>query len=301
MAPEVTAVITTHVRPTSVYEALASVRAETHPDVEVIIVDDGGNADYPARVVRGAGLGVARARNLGLAAARGEYIIFLDDDDVAMPHRIARLVSAAKAQDASLCFGMTRRVVDDGTQVLEDVPTHLLSFGAVGFCDLLTCAPHVNAVLARTEALRAVGGFDTGAAHFDDWSAWLRMADRGAVMWCIPDTVAEWRIHEQGLSGQVLQGGAMKARLTALFERLQSCLSSEHARNVAAALRIVQGAKIVTYDDYADTMALARRITAIDTSSSGTTVPMYVRHSPRIDSTSDDADSSGCHPAIAST
>ena len=265
MFPEVTAVITTHVRPILVREALDSVRAETHAAIEVVIVDDGGafvapghGGDAAIRVVRGAGAGVGTARTLGLAAARGEYVIFLDDDDVAMPHRIARLVRVARDQNATLCFGMTRRVVDDTKQVLESVPTHLLSPGPVGFCDLLSCAPHVNAVLARTETLRAVGGFDTSAEHFDDWSAWLRMADRDAVMWCIPDTVADWRIHEQGLTARVLQGGAMKMRLMSLFERLGSCLSGENARGVGAALRIVQSSQIVTYDDYADTMARAR-------------------------------------------
>jgi glycosyltransferase involved in cell wall biosynthesis len=267
MSPEVTAVITTHVRPILVREALESVHAETHSTIEVVIVDDGGafvapeqGAGAGIRVVRGAGAGVGVARNLGLAAARGEYIIFLDDDDLAMPQRIARLVSVARDQNATLCFGMTRRLVEDTSQVLESVPTHLLAPGPVGFCDLLTCAPHVNAVLARTEALRAVGGFDTGAEHFDDWSAWLRMADGDAVMWCISDTVADWRIHEQGLTARVLQGGGMKVRLMSLFERLDLCLSRENARGVGAALRIVQSADIVTYDDYADTMARAREV-----------------------------------------
>jgi len=259
--PDVTAVITTHARPARVCEALASVRLETHPSIEVIVVDDGGAyvaPDADVRVLYGTGLGVGAARNLGLASARGQYVIFLDDDDVAMPQRIARLVRVARDQHAALCFGMTRRVMDGTNEVLGTVPTHLLSPGAVGFCDLLACAPHVNAVLARTERLRAVGGFDVGAHHFDDWSAWLRMADGDANIWCIPDTVADWRIHEQGLSAQVLQGGVMKARLLSLFDRLRSCLSSENAGAVAAARDIVQSAKIVTYDDYADAMALAR-------------------------------------------
>jgi hypothetical protein len=50
----------------------------------------------------------------------------------------------------------------------------------------------------------------------------------------------------------------MKARLLSLFERLRSCLSSENADAVTAARDIVQSAKINTYDDYADAMALAR-------------------------------------------
>ncbi len=265
MPPEVTAVITTHARPAHVYEALASVQAETYKSVEIIVVDDGGSfvapaddSGTPVRVVRGEKLGVARARNLGLEAARGEFVIFLDDDDVALPHRITSLLRAARLCDASLCFGMTRRVAEDGTRALEDVPTHRIAAGSVGFCDLLACAPHINAVLVRAEVLRSVGGFDTVAEHFDEWSAWLRIADRGAAIWRIADTVAEWRIHPEGLSARVLQTGAMRARLLSLFERLQRDLSTENARAVAAACLIVADAAIVTYDDYADAMAQAR-------------------------------------------
>ena len=265
MSPEVTAVVTTHGRPQHVLEALASLRAETYRDVELVVVDDGeefdsaaAGCDVPLRVVRGFHLGVARARNLGLAAARGEFVIFLDDDDIALPHRISSLVDAARRHRASLCFGMTRRQVDGTSELLGCVPTHALSPGAIAFCDVLTCAPHVNAVLVRTESLRAVGGFDVDAPHFDDWSAWLRVADRNAVMWRIADTVAEWRIHQRGLSADILQKGAMKVRLLSLFERLETCLSAENARAVATARRLVAPSTILTYDDYAEIMMAAR-------------------------------------------
>lgn len=265
MSPEVTAVITTHSRPAHVQEAVASLCAETHQDIELVIVDDGGEldaatvpCDVPLRVVRGVGLGVGRARNLGLAAARGEFVIFLDDDDVALPHRTASLVSAARRHHASLCFGRTRRQIAGTSEMLESVPTNLLSPGVVGFCDVLTCAPHVNAVLARTETLRAIGGFDVAAEHFDDWSAWLRIADRGEVVWSIADTVAEWRIHQRGLSAHILRRRAMKVRLLALFERLRAGLSEENARAVTTARRLVASADILSYDDYAEIMAAVR-------------------------------------------
>lgn len=265
MTAEVTAIITTHGRPACLHTALESVCAETHGDVEIVIVDDGGEStsfdagtDMPVRVVRGNRLGVGRARNLGLSVARGEFVIFLDDDDVALPDRISSLLRAARRHHASLCFGMTHRVLSDSSQVLENVPTHRSSFGAVGFCDLLACAPHINAVLARTDTLRAVGGFDAGADHFDDWSAWLRIADQGSLVWSIADTVAEWRIHGRGLSAHVLQRGAMKARLLSLFERLQPCLTAENARAVRMAHQVVTAATVATYDDYAGLMAAAR-------------------------------------------
>ncbi len=244
------------------YEALASVRAEMHRDLEIVVVDDGGalgaGLGADVRIVTGNALGVAAARNLGLASARGEYVIFLDDDDVALPHRIATLLAAARQWDASLTFGLTRRVVAGTAVSLPPVPTHLPASGAVAFGDLLTCAPHINAVLARTDALRAAGGFDEQASHFDDWSAWLRIADRSSTIRHVHDVVAEWRLHANGLSAQLLTIRAMKARLVALFDRLEPQLSADNAREVAMARRIAAAAEISTYDDYVDASAAAR-------------------------------------------
>lgn len=265
MSPEVTAVITTHGRPDVVCDAIASVQGEVHQNIEVIVVDDGGtfvappiDADVDLRVVRGSELGVARARNLGLEHARGEFVIYLDDDDIALPNRISALLSAARQHGASLCFGMTRRVVDGSAVVLEDVPTQQMSSGPIGFCDLLTCTPHVNAVLVRTETLRAVGGFDAGIEHFDDWAVWLRIADREDVKWRVEETVAEWRVHTHGLSGKVHQAGLMKRRILAFFEKIRASLSDESAQAVAAARRIVDLNDIQSYDDYVSAMATAR-------------------------------------------
>jgi hypothetical protein len=153
---------------------------------------------------------------------------------------------------------MTRRVIDGSAEGFEDVPTRLLSSGAVGFCDLLTCAPHVNAVLVRTEALRAVGGFDADIEHFDDWAAWLRIADRETATWRIAETVAEWRLHSNGLSGSVLRNSSMKRRIRSLFAHLQNGLSEENARAVAKARRILAAHDVATYDDYVHAVAGAR-------------------------------------------
>jgi glycosyltransferase involved in cell wall biosynthesis len=243
--------------------ALASLRAETHRNLEIIVVDDGGafrgkRLGPDVRIVEGDSLGVGRARNLGLTAAQGEFVIFLDDDDVAMPNRIASLLNAAESTEAGICFGMTRRVAVGTSMALASVPTNVTAEGPVGFRDLLACNPHVNSVLVRTETLRAAGGFDVEADHFDDWSAWLRIADGQAVVRRIDDVVAEWRLHAHGLSAHLLKIRAMKARLIALFDRLEPCLSAENARAVALARAVVAGSDIRTYDDYAAAMARSR-------------------------------------------
>jgi glycosyltransferase involved in cell wall biosynthesis len=258
VSPEVSAIITTHGRPDHVVHAIASIRAELHENVEFIVVVDGhddlGVSETEVRVVRGEKLGVGRARNLGLDAALGEFVIFLDDDDIALPWRISTLLQAAKQSGSDLCFGLTRRVVVDGDLVLPDVPTGLTAPGRVEFSDILACAPHINAVLVRTSVLRDAGGFDADAHHFDDWSAWLRLADRNVRMWCIGQVVAEWRLHEAGLSGLVARRGGLKGPILSLFERLGPALSPQNASALGVARSTVMEREIQTYDDYADAM-----------------------------------------------
>jgi glycosyltransferase involved in cell wall biosynthesis len=260
----VTAVITTHSRPESVYGALDSLLAETYPNVEILLVDDAGTfqpaspiAARTVRVLHSGMRGVAGARNAGLAAAAGEFVVFLDDDDVALPGRIATLVDAASRHGADLAFGRTRRVAESGAQ-RHDVPTAVVPSDDIGLCDILTCAPHVNSVLVRTSSLRAVGGFDTEAAHFDDWAAWIRLADGNARICSVRDVVAEWRLHDSGLSGKVLRIRAMRARILALFDHLSTRLLAHGVHAIATARRMIANSDIETYDDYADAMATAR-------------------------------------------
>src|SRR4051794_38061939 len=87
------------------------------PDVEVIVVDDGStddsiasyrrNPDPRLRVLRGAGLGVAKARNLGAQHAHGEYVVFLDAHCLVSPNWLDRFALALAQPDVALvspCF-----------------------------------------------------------------------------------------------------------------------------------------------------------------------------------------------------
>lgn len=93
----VSVIIPTHDRPATIDRAVASVLDQTHPAVEVIVVDDGSRIparvatkDERVRVVRqDPARGVARARNLGVVQARGAFLAFLDDDDILHPHKLA--------------------------------------------------------------------------------------------------------------------------------------------------------------------------------------------------------------------
>src|SRR5215831_6380211 len=78
-------------------ETLESVFAQTFRDLEVVVVDDGstdqtaakvGGFGYAVRLLQGRGEGAAKARNSGVAASRGEWIAFLDADDVWAPSKL---------------------------------------------------------------------------------------------------------------------------------------------------------------------------------------------------------------------
>lgn len=266
MSCSVTAVITTHDRPDHLPIAIRSVLAESFEDFELVVVEDGFALDRNfieslrprTRLVQGSGLGIARARNVGLAAANGEYVIYLDDDDVAKPWRMEILYREARRQSADLCFGTTRRTAIDEHRALRDVPTHHRLPGPVTLPDLMMCTPHVNGVLVRADLLRRNGGFEPACDHLDDWAAWLRLADAGVRMWAIDTVVAEWRVHAAGLTANVEGAGLMKTRIGGLCAYLLRTMSPEGVQVVRDALDVLRENDVTSYDDYADAMSRRR-------------------------------------------
>ena len=101
MVPLVSVIIPTYNRADLVRQALASVKAQTYRDFEIVVVDDGGtdgtcealSAWREIRVLRHAHRrGVSAARNTGIDAARGEWLAFLDSDDLWLPDKLARQI-----------------------------------------------------------------------------------------------------------------------------------------------------------------------------------------------------------------
>jgi glycosyltransferase involved in cell wall biosynthesis len=163
-------------------EALASVAAQTLRDHEVIVVDDrlGGPSLERAgvRVVTSGGVGVCRARNLGLAAARGEYVCFFDGDDKMRPDLLAK--TAARL---------------DGDRELAFASFWVQLFGqadwtwqpaSVGAPELLIECTVATAALARRAVVEAIGGFDAAfESGHEDWDLWLSLVaagHRGALL-----------------------------------------------------------------------------------------------------------------------
>jgi glycosyltransferase involved in cell wall biosynthesis len=187
--PEVTVVIPTRGRWSLLSLTLAGALGQEGVDHEVVIVDDGSRdetrqrlgemGDARLRVVRNERpLGVAAARNRGIAEARGEWVAFLDDDDLWSPRKLRVQVDAAKAHGAD--FAYSAAVVADA---------RLNPFYAPPLPDPETLAQELRLanvipagssnVLARVGLIRAVGGLDERFSELDDWDLWIRLAHAG--------------------------------------------------------------------------------------------------------------------------
>ena len=215
--PRVSVVVPVFNRADLLGATLESVATQTFADWECIVVDDGSTDHTPQvaqafavrdarfRCLRQANSSAAAARNRGLAAARGELIVFLDSDDLLPADRLQWQVDAMAADPtAVLVYGDTfqfvRGDVRQGSVYRSDVVDKP---AGQAFEALLLCS-HVYAPLVRTAAVRRLGGFDTRLASAEDWDMWLRLAKVGELRFQ-PRIALYYRVHEGNKSAHTLR------------------------------------------------------------------------------------------------
>lgn len=206
-SPRVTIVTPTYNRRALLEETIASIRNQDMAHWQMVVVDDASIDDTWAWLE---GLSEPRvesirlekmsersaARNTGFRRARGEFVLFLDDDDLLTRSALSRHMAAlerhpqALASVASLVW-----FAEDGTEVLqsfvgqgeelvrsvwEDV---LLGWTAMG-----------GATLFRADAIRAIGGYDESYVIAEDYELWTRLALQGPVVFS-SEVVLRYRVH----------------------------------------------------------------------------------------------------------
>jgi len=199
--PAVSVVIPCHGQADFLTEAVTSVVDQTFDDWEIVIVDDGSPDDTAAvaatligthpgrriRLIRQVNTGLAAARNAGIAASSGRYILPLDADDILMPEMLAKTVELLDAEPRLAIaytdqhqFGAVSRVV----RVADwdtDLQRRRNLFAATA--------------LFRREVWDAVGGYDPAMGRgYEDWDFWLGAAERGFVGRRIPEALFGYRI-----------------------------------------------------------------------------------------------------------
>jgi glycosyltransferase involved in cell wall biosynthesis len=205
--PTISVIIPTRNRPDYLRAAVASVRAQRHPPAEILVVDDGVGAGEvlrampEVRVLPGRGAGPGAARNVGLQAAQGELIAFLDDDDLWRPEKLAWQVEwmARRADLAALGTGALRLRHPALEQVAPCKPARLRPIGRAALvrANRLT----TSSVLARRDSLMACGGFDESLSLAQDWDLWLRLSSRWPLA-VLPAPLTVHRLHDEQRSAR---------------------------------------------------------------------------------------------------
>jgi glycosyltransferase involved in cell wall biosynthesis len=209
--------------------AVASVMRQTHPAVELIVVDDGSSDDSPAiverlaqqhpgriRLARQANAGPYPARNHGLTLARGGFIAFLDADDWWDETFVDKLLAPLLADDSiALAYcGWQNVGVEGGRGEPYVPPDYEREDKAARF--LRAAAPWpIHAALVRRSAIDAAGGFDTDLPTCMDYDLWLRVGVAHPIR-LVPEVLAFYRHHQ---SGQITSTQWRQARNTWLVKR----------------------------------------------------------------------------------
>jgi len=201
MPPTVSIIIPTHNRSDLLPRAIRSVLNQTYPDIECIVVDDASTDGTPGLLQRMAAdeprLSYYRheqsryaggARNTGIKHAKGDFIAFLDDDDIYLPEKIERQLALAEQfpDDHGLVYCWMDYFTPDGTMVNTCRPTiegdvfaDVIDRQRIGGCPTW---------LLKREAVESVGGFDEQLPRGNDGDFIRRVCQRWKVK-CLPETL----------------------------------------------------------------------------------------------------------------
>jgi glycosyltransferase involved in cell wall biosynthesis len=225
MAPLVSVIIPTYNRAGLVRQAVASVKAQTFRDFEVVVVDDGGAdgtcealaADRELRVLSHPGRqGVSAARNSGVTAARGEWLAFLDSDDLWLPDKLARQISFLEGRPELLICQTDETWVRRGVRVNKPA-AHRKAAGQIFLPSLARCMISPSAVMLHRRLFEDHGGFDETLPAAEDYDLWLRLTWRYEVGLVDEPLIIKRGGHPDQLSAQ---WGIDRFRIRALVKLL---------------------------------------------------------------------------------
>ena len=203
--PRVSVIIPTHNRAHLVCETIDSVLAQTDRDFEVIVVDDGSADDTPAvlaaygdriRIIRQPNQGLSSARNAGIGAATGEFVAFLDSDDLWVPTKLEQQMARLDADPGLAWVYSDAEVFDSETGCTSHLTSQL---GRLYQGDVLAHLILGSFIATPTPVVRRaifdeMGAFYDNKAVAEDWDMWLRIAARYPIQ-LVDKPLARYRLH----------------------------------------------------------------------------------------------------------
>lgn len=263
MGPEVSIIMPTFNRLDWLRAAVDSVRAQTHRDWELILIDDGSEAptreylgdlsdsgDGRLRVLLGEHRGNPPAvRNVALRAARGEFVAFLDSDDLWLPRKLELQLAALREHPARE-WSYTRSVLVDGSaNPLQGKRALRYPATRDGWIaeSLLRgeAAVTQSSVVARRESIARVGGYPEDLPICGDYELYLRLALRSEIDF-LDEPLVLVRRHDEHYSSNIealrdlyrfirkMQGSGLAPHMAHVLGTRRRRVAGSIARAVAA-------------------------------------------------------------------
>jgi glycosyltransferase involved in cell wall biosynthesis len=230
--PLVTVIIPTYNRGWILKEAIDSVLSQDFEDFELIVVDDGSTdntidiLDGYANdiiVLRQGNRGVSAARNAGIAYASGQFIAFLDSDDLWLPGKLSRQVDFFKSNPNALICQTEELWIRSGKRV-NPKHRHKKFSGMIFKHSLPLCIVSPSAVMLKKSLLGKTGVFDESFPACEDYDLWLRISCKYPVFLIDTPLIIKRGGHEDQLSKTPKLD---KYRIQALKKIIESSLLSQ--------------------------------------------------------------------------
>jgi hypothetical protein len=230
--PSFSVAIAAYEAESSVSEAIESALAQTLPPLEVIVCDDGSTDGTAAaverfgarvRLIRKENGGEASAKNAAAALAQGDFVVFLDADDVFEPERLKALAELS-ARRPDLDILTTDAVLEIDGQRARSCYDASFPFETVNQRGEILVRNFLFGLAAvRRTRLEQSGGFDSELPYATDWDLWLRLIRSGSQAGLVDEPLARYRI-SAGLSShraRLLEGRAQVIERALARERLE--------------------------------------------------------------------------------
>jgi glycosyltransferase involved in cell wall biosynthesis len=246
--PLVSVILPTYNRPEELEKALRSITSQTYPNLEVIVVNDGGQdvcaivkgfeGRLPVRYLahetnRGAGA----ARNTAMRLAQGKYFAFLDDDDCYFPVHLMALVNEleqrprlAAAYSDALQISLVQG--SGGKPARNRVSGQEVVFSVDFSQDELLARNYIPnlCLLARADAVRKVGHFDESLPALEDWEWLIRLSQAGSFSH-LPLVTAQYVVRENVASRNILSLRQVRSLYQSIYMKHRS-MGSQAARSL---------------------------------------------------------------------
>jgi len=216
-------------------ETLDSVFEQTFTDYEVIVVNDGSPdaveleralEPYMCRIryIKQKNLGAGAARNEGLRAAQGEFVAFLDADDLWLPNYLEEQLKFIRENDFDLVCADAMHFGDSplaGKTYMEAFMKTAPLVGEVSFLGLVSAEQSLitSGIVARRAPIIAVGLFDEGLRNSQDFDLWLRLVRHGGRLAYQRQLLLHYRCHENSLSGDEINRTTRQLRV---YDKIES-------------------------------------------------------------------------------